>query len=168
LREARQASDRAEAATCRRAAAETRSRAAEKEPCGDGEERAWLADRRDFVAVDRDWIAGIRDAEADERDEGAAVREHTADERELSALDRERHLDRLDAPARCGWPALPEAIDHDSRRDQRIRAERGRDYAAAGRRTAATERARAAVAASWGLKCMGRCCWRVSPTLRSN
>jgi hypothetical protein len=55
-------------------------------------ERAWEADKRDFVADRRDEVAAKRDAAADTRDAIADEREQLADEREAELDERERRV----------------------------------------------------------------------------
>jgi len=103
----------------------------------DAEESAWLADRRDFVAAERDRRADERDDLANRREESAGEREQLADERERELLDRDRRF----APRR--------RVDRDRAvTEAHAEGERQRERAAADRRVAAQDRARAA--AQWG------------------
>ncbi|GAA5186545.1 hypothetical protein GCM10023322_33030 [Rugosimonospora acidiphila] len=164
LRRAEAAVRRAEAELdrTRQAALRVRSRATRRvagneraamhrnaEQTADAEERAWLGDRRDFVAAERDRQADDRDTVADQRDEAAELRERLADGREHELLERER---RLDQPRSTGRRVravrLPD--NRGPATDQNVRADeqRQRQRAAASRRAAAQDRGRAA--ASWG------------------
>lgn len=67
------------------------------------DERAWEADKRDFVADRREEIAADRDVAADAREATADDRERQADEREAELDERERRIGErtaeLDIPA---------------------------------------------------------------------
>jgi hypothetical protein len=124
------------------------------EQTGDAEERAWLADRRDFVAAERDNHAADRDSLADQRDDAAVLRERLADDREHELLDRDRRAEqRLRTDHRAG-PVRPETgQERPLRADLRADGERQRESMVAGRRAAAQDRARAA--AVWGPQVYG-------------
>lgn len=143
LLRAQQAAARVAAHTARRLAATARATAATQEQEGADDEVAWLADRRDFVAVEREALAHLRGQTADERDETAAGREHVADARERELLDRERRLDQRRRPGH-----VASRSDATFYADLRRRGERQRERAATRRRTAASDRARAAE--TWG------------------
>ncbi|MEU5727285.1 GAF and ANTAR domain-containing protein [Micromonospora sp. NPDC047738] len=151
----RQAAARVRArAARRRAASERVATARHADETVDVEERAWLADRRDFVAAERDDQADERDQIADQREEIAGLRERLADERERELLQRERRVDQLRPTGRRPRAARPRAdrepvVDRDLRAD----GERQRERAAADRRAAAHDRARAA--AKWGPQAYG-------------
>jgi hypothetical protein len=145
----RQTAERLLARSDLRAAASARAAAAGlATDTVDQVEKAWLAERRDFVAAERERLADERDNAADDRDTAASDRERFADERDHHALVRERDLDEIGRPARSsrgeGSP------DDRSRRqaDLRTRSEVKRDSAAARRRASASERSRAA--GTWG------------------
>ena len=113
------------------------------------EERAWMADRRDFVAAEREKLADERDGHANQRDEIAALRERLADDREHESLNREQGIDHR---RRTGHPDTEArlAASGERRLQAGLRAtgENRRESAAASRRAAAQNRARAV--ASWG------------------
>jgi hypothetical protein len=105
-------------------------------------ERAWTADKRDFVADRRDDIAAERDALADARDAAADERERLADTREASLDERERRLDT--SAADHAFPPSAAAAEHDETSRQRHDARRSRRDAAQERQSRAAERATAA------------------------
>jgi len=155
LERTRQAATRVAARAALRVASTERAATARLvEQTVDAEESAWLADRRDFVAAERDGQADERDKIADRREETAGLRERLADERERELLERERRFDQLRPTGRrAGATRLrtvrDPAVDEEARAD----GERQRERAAAGRRAAAHDRARAA--AVWGPQAYG-------------
>lgn len=153
LRRAEEAAARAAARVARRAAAHDRVEAsAVAAKTTDEDERAWLADRRDFVAAERDAQGGVRSHLADGRDDDADERERLADAREQDALSRERRQQQ-------SWPGgatvlgSPRDGHEFSLADSRRVAGRQREAAAAARREEAASRARAA--AQWGPEAYG-------------
>jgi hypothetical protein len=147
LARAREAAARVEARAGLRMAATERAEAAERaDQAEDTQERAWLADRRDFIAADRELAADARDLLADQRDGSARLRDELADDRERASLAREQQLGR---PRRTGTPsASPVGGADPVSTDLRAAAEYRRSTAAASRQTAKEDRARAA--AAWG------------------
>jgi hypothetical protein len=117
-------------------------------------ERAWDADKRDFVAARRDEIAAERDADAEAQDATTDEREQLADQREAELDDRERRIE--ERAAELGIPPGHSAGEQGRRaaeradgtaqrklaredRDQRV----GERDAAAGAREAAAKRLQA-------------------------
>lgn len=155
LLRAQQAAARVKARAALRGAADDRAAAARYAgETVEVEERAWMADRRDFVAAEREKLADERDGLADQRDETAALRERAADDREHESLDRERGIDHR---RRTGHPDTEARLAASGERrlqaDLRATRENRRQSAAASRRGAAQNRARAA--ASWGPQAYG-------------
>lgn len=111
----------------------------------DEEERAWLMERRDFVAAERDRMADSREDSAEDRDESAVIREELADKRDRAVSERERHQQGRARGRRAGVLRLsPGASDPtllaSSRADvraRRIRTARERQDAAHARERAA-------------------------------
>jgi hypothetical protein len=115
-------------------------------------ERAWDADKRDFVAARRDEIAVGRDTVAAARDATADKRENLADEREAELDGRERRIEENTAEPRTppGHPAAGQgrraaerAADAAARqlaRGERDQRRGERDAAAEAREAAATLR----------------------------
>jgi hypothetical protein len=155
LERTRQAAVRVQARAALRIAGHERAETARiTEQTVDAEESAWLADRRDFVAAERDGLTGGRDEIADRREETAGLRERLADERERELLERERHFDQLrPAGNRSEAARLRTGKDLAMDREARAAGKRQRDRAAAGRRAAAGDRARAAE--TWGPQAYG-------------
>ncbi len=113
------------------------------------QDRAWLAERRDFVATDRVRLADLRDQTADERDKVADGREGDADRRERDVLQREHDLaSRTEHADHRLWAvdSSPGTDGEDPFEDPRLVHKQAR-AAAAGRRQAA---ARQRAAATWG------------------
>jgi hypothetical protein len=147
LLRAEQAAARVNARAGRRVAARERVEAsAVAAKVTDGEEGAWLADRRDFVAAERDVQGERRGQQADRRDEEADQRERRADAREQDALSRERR-DQRAWPGGGTAPGSPRSGQEISLADSRRAAGRQREAATAARRQEAVSRARAA--AQW-------------------
>ena len=144
------AASRMAARADRRAAECERTTAAEQRIAGvDVVGRAWLADRRDFVAVDRERLADERDRLADRRDETADARERLADARELDALEHLRRSERRPPTGRQAdrtrHATEQERAEID---DRRAWGEAQRRRVAAARRSAA--HGRASASARWG------------------
>jgi hypothetical protein len=155
LERTRQAATRIRARAARRVATSARAATSRHaEQFVDVEERAWLADRRDFVAVERDSLADERDRLADGREETAGLREREADDRERDLLERERRIGQRRPTGRWARTArLGADWEPATTQDARADGERQREHAAAGRRAAAQDRARAA--AQWGPQAYG-------------
>lgn len=154
LERVRQAAARVRAGVARRAAASDRVTAAQHAGATlDPDERAWLADRRDFISAGRDDQADERDGLADQRDEAAGQRELLADDRERESLDRERRIEQRRAGRPASAVPAPDDEDRGTQADLRAGSARQREVAAAGRRTATRDRARAA--AAWGPQAYG-------------
>jgi hypothetical protein len=156
LERVRQAAARVRAGVARHTAASDRVTAAQHADATlDPDDRAWLADRRDFVSAGRDDQADERDGLADERDEAAGQRELLADGRERESLQRERHIDQQRRADRQTASAARVPDDEERRAHAELRASsiRQREAAAASRRTATRDRARAA--AEWGPQAYG-------------
>jgi ANTAR domain-containing protein/GAF domain-containing protein len=138
----------------RGAASERTESAQDFEQATDYEARAWLVDRREFVAAEREAIADDRDAVADQRDEMAAARENLADQREHETLERERDIERHHQAGRSVSAAQLSASEQWQRHaDMRAKDGRRRDSAATTRRAAAEARAHAV--AAWGPQAYG-------------
>lgn len=112
-------------------------------------ERAWDAEKRDFVADRRDDVAADRDADAESRDATADAREHRADEREAELDERECRIEKR--AAELGIPPGHSAEQHTRHATQRAdataqrqSAEQERDQRRAERDTAAAAREAAA------------------------
>jgi hypothetical protein len=154
LERTRQAAARVQARAALRSARGERAAARNAERIVDAEESAWLADRRDFVAAERDGQANERDNIAERRQDVAGLRERLADERERELLDRERRFDQSGPTGRRSGPVHlrtdPDPVVHT---EARADGERQRERAAAGRHTAARDRARAAKV--WGPQVYG-------------
>lgn len=147
LARAREAAARAESRAGLSAAATERADAAQHaDQAEDTQDRAWLADRRDFIAADRERTADARDLIADERDTGARFRDELADDREYESLAREQQIGRRQRLGTAPAPLV--GVSDGVSADLRAAAEHRRSTTAASRQTAKQDRARAA--AAWG------------------
>ncbi len=155
LLRARQAGARAEARALRAMAAADRAVSAHHlDGAGDAEERAWLLDRRDFVAAERDRLADERELSADRRDDASDQREVLTDERDRTILDRAGHLQHSDGQGRrLGASRLTSEADQSGAAARRAEERDRRGRAAEQRRAAA--RQRRAAAAQWGPQAYG-------------
>jgi ANTAR domain len=151
----RKAAARVRERVARLAAVSERSAATQQaEEAIEADEREWLADRRDFVAAERHHRADERDKVADRREEIAGLRERLADDRERELLELERRFDQArPAGRRTGAARLRGDREPATDPSARAHTERQRERAAAGRRAAAHDRARAA--ATWAPEAYG-------------